>query len=61
MAQVKPLRGVALGEQNGRLMAAYDFYTLANNPHRKGSRPHAAFVAAFNKARLALITQKEPV
>lgn len=46
-----PLRGAALGEQNGRLMAEYDCYTLASNPHTKGTTAHAAFVEAFNKAR----------
>lgn len=47
----RPLCGAALGEQNGRLMAAYDCYTLKNNPHTKGSRAHAAFIEAFTRAR----------
>lgn len=45
------LRGAALGENNGRLMAEYRFYDLSSNPHRKGTKAHDAFVAAFNKVR----------
>lgn len=45
------LTGAALGENNGRLMAAYDCYTLASNPHRPGTKAHAAFIEAFTKAR----------
>lgn len=51
-------RGAALGENNGRLMAAYDCYSLASNPHSKGSKAHAAFVVAFTLARSALTTQR---
>lgn len=51
--KAKPLRSSALGENNGRLMAEYDCYTLASNPHRKGTKAHSAFVAAFTKARAA--------
>jgi len=47
----KKLRGAALGEQNGRLMAAYPDYSLVDNPHHRGTKAHAAFVAAFLKAR----------
>lgn len=50
-ARITPLRSTALGEQNGRLMASYDCYSLASNPHTKGSKAHAAFIEAFNKAR----------
>lgn len=45
------LRGAALGANNGRLMAGYPFYSLADNPHAKGTAPHAAFVEAFTAER----------
>jgi hypothetical protein len=45
------LSGETLPARNGRLMAAYGCYDLNSNPHRKGSRAHAAFVAAFILAR----------
>lgn len=45
------LRGAALGEQNGRATAEYRCYSLKTNPHRKGTKAHAAFVEAFTKRR----------
>lgn len=51
------LTGAALGENNGRSMAAYDCYTLANNPHRKGTKAHTAFVEAFTSERERLAVE----
>jgi len=51
VTEATELRGAALGENNGRLMAAYGCYDLSSNPHRKGTRARDAFIAAFQKAR----------
>jgi hypothetical protein len=45
------MQNESLGTQNGRLMAQYDCYTLASNPHKAGSKAHGDFVAAFNSGR----------
>ena len=46
----------ALGVENCQSMAPYNFYTLANNPHRAGTKQHADFVEAFQAKRQQLET-----
>lgn len=43
-----------IGTQNGRLMAQYDCYTLASNPHTTGTKAHRDFADAFGSARDAI-------
>lgn len=51
----EPLTGAALGEQNGRLMAEHACYSVAkSNPHRKGTKAHAAYIVAFKARRVEL-------